>query len=211
MSTGSLLSLFVLQTVLGFISWGVIQMLSHGSFGLTRQLSMEQPPGLRTVESWRTWKSLLIKQCNWYGVYPTTRMWTWLTRLQVSLVSITWFIVVPGSYLKQLFNLETQLLFQSFLKLQQSVILLLDLTVCLGLSIVGFTLRKRWHWRILYVKFNYVEVWLMDGFSIEELDYIAFFVCTIWDIFCWFILHSVPTVACYSWSLFHSSSNIVDT
>ena len=28
----------------------------------------------------------------------------------------------------------------------------------LALSIVGFTLRKRWHWRILYVKFDYVEV-----------------------------------------------------
>ena len=25
---------------------------------------------------------------------------------------------------------------------------------CLGLSIVGFTLRKRWHWHILYVKFE---------------------------------------------------------
>ena len=41
MSAGSLLSLSVLRTVLGFISWGVFQMLLHSSFGLIRQPSME--------------------------------------------------------------------------------------------------------------------------------------------------------------------------
>ena len=35
-----------LANILGFVSWGVIQMLLHGSFGLIRQPSMEQPPGL---------------------------------------------------------------------------------------------------------------------------------------------------------------------
>ena len=54
-----------------------------------------------------------------------------------------------------------------------SVILMLDLTVCLGLSILGFTLRKRWHWCILYVKFDYVCGGLIDGFPMEELDYIV--------------------------------------
>ena len=51
---------------------------------------------------------------------------------------------------------------------------MLDLTACLGLSIVGFTLRKRWHWREIRLCGG-----LIDGFSMEELDYIDFFVCNV--------------------------------
>ena len=89
------------------------------------------------------------------------------------------------------------------LKLQQSVILLLqDLTACLGLSIVGFTLRKEMALAYLIREIRLCGG-LIDGFSMEELDYTAFFVCDIF--FCWF--HYMYYTLCLLWHVIHDNNN----
>ena len=48
---------------------------------------------------------------------------------------------------------------------------------------------------------------LIDGFSMEELDYIAFFVSTVWDISCWF--HYTYYTLYLLWHVIHDNNNNV--